>query len=212
MIHSIQGKLLQYSPTFLVIQNGGLGIGAHVPVTTSQIFNTLGQEVFLHTHLHVQMNARSGDTSLALFGFNRPIEKDVFLLLISISGIGPKGALRILSETTPEDLAAIVMADNMNGLTRLKGIGKKTAEILMPQLKNAFEKIDLSQISDQSLSMQSGNASEAVWALISLGVKDTVAKKAVEKAVLLAGRSSGYHCADSRSSQKHLKMKTASQD
>lgn len=190
MIEIVKGKLLAQKPTYLIIENGATGIGVHVPVSTGQKFSQIGEDVYLFTHTHVQMNARSGDTTLALYGFCREVEKDVFLLLIGISGIGPKGALRILSETSPEDLAGMVATGDANALTKLKGIGKKTAEVLLPQLKNAFDKIDLDSDGFMPSLAPSGPAQEAVLALMSLGVKEGPAVKAVDKAVKALGEES----------------------
>lgn len=190
MIEVLKGNLLIHKPTHLVIENGNMGIGVDVPLTTSQQFSVVGKEVFLHTKLMVQMNARSGDTNLSLYGFAREVEKDVFTLLISISGIGPKGALRILSEKTPEDLSIIVKSDSIQELTKLKGIGQKTAEVLMPQLKNAFSKIELEDNISSTAFVGNLSSQEAILALISLGVKEANARKAVDKAVKVMGAES----------------------
>jgi holliday junction DNA helicase RuvA len=188
MIEILTGKLLVQKPTLYIIENNGMGIAVQVPVGTGGNL-VLGEPISLHTHLHLQVNARSGETSLALYGFGRETDREVFRLLISISGIGPKAALRILSEATPEDLAAIVKTDNPAGLTRLKGIGKKTAEVLLPQLKNAFEKIDLQSTTSLIGNTASSAAQDAIWALISLGVKEGTASKAVSQALQALGES-----------------------
>lgn len=186
MIETLKGRLLQKFPTHLIVENNGLGIGVDVPLSTSSGLGDIGTEIQLFTHLHLGINARGGDASLALYGFARELDKNVFLLLTGISGIGPKAALRILSSSSPEELAELVAGGDAMALTRLKGIGKKTAEVLFPQLRNAFADLDMTVTSTDGGSLSARH--EALDALLSLGVKESTARSALDKAMKALGQ------------------------
>ncbi|MGL1903827.1 MAG: Holliday junction branch migration protein RuvA [Fibrobacterales bacterium] len=179
MIEHLTGILIDAAPTHLVISVGGTGYGLDVSLTTGSHYISVGDTVSIFTYLHVK------EDQLHLFGFFTRQEREVFLALIGISGIGPKMAQRILSETTPGQLAHIVADEDIVALNKFKGVGKKTASLLLIHLKTSFAKMNLFE----ELTAIASVDSEAVMALVALGVKDSAAKKAIESAAKVLGKS-----------------------
>jgi Holliday junction DNA helicase RuvA len=134
MIAYLKGTLLKKAPNQVIIDTGGVGYSAAIPVST---FLKLGAEgttvaLFIHTHL--------SDDALALYGFGSLEERDMFLKLIGISGIGPKLAMNILSGIAPEELAEAVRRTDVARITLVPGIGKKTALRIAMELQDKLEK------------------------------------------------------------------------
>jgi Holliday junction DNA helicase RuvA len=127
------------------------------------------------------------EDSLTLYGFSDAQEKELFLNMIEVNGIGPKMAQRILSSVSPNDFLSMIAMEDSHGLSKIKGIGKKTSEMLVLTLKDKALSISATAGKDSSLAMPFAQQ-EAVLALHTLGVKDPGAKKAVEKAAELLGR------------------------
>jgi Holliday junction DNA helicase RuvA len=138
MIASLSGTILKVEATSLVIGVGGVGIRVTVPKTVLEDVAGIGRSVRLHTHLLVREN------ELALYGFDSEEDLQLFEVFISISGIGPKVALSILSTLSPELLKSAIMREETAVLQRVPGIGKKTAERIMFQLR---DKLDLTAVS-----------------------------------------------------------------
>ncbi len=179
MIEFLRGRLDQRQPTRLVIDVGGVGMGVDVSLRTAEKFPVVGETIRILTYLHVR------EESLDLYGFQDLAEKALFLKLLSVSGIGPRLALRILSAVPPQQLAQMILAGDIRGLTALKGIGKKTAEVMVASLRASMAKLDLPPPGDgKPAAGDAGDESvrDAVLALISLGVKDNAAQAAVQKA------------------------------
>ncbi len=130
MIASVHGTIESLGPDWVVVNVSGIGFLVHVPSTTAVKLGSTGQEVHLHTHLVVR------EDDLILFGFATPDDLDVFELLISASGIGPKVALAILSTLSADEVCTAIVTGNMPQLTRVPGVGKKTAERLILELKD----------------------------------------------------------------------------
>tara|TARA_B110000483_G_C18193488_1_gene541996 strand:- start:1028 stop:1609 length:582 start_codon:yes stop_codon:yes gene_type:complete len=172
MIEMLTGKILNHSPTLVVLDVLGVGYGIHMSLKGS-LGLIVGQQISLHTFLSVK------EDSLTLFGFQDPSEKSIFLKLIGVNGIGPKLAQRILSETTPADIVNLVLREDETGLTKLKGVGKKTAGLLILHLKSKVQGLLLT---DNSIPINP-ILLDAISALCSLGLKEPTAKKAVEKAM-----------------------------
>lgn len=183
MIETLRGILTLKRPTMLVVECGGVGLGVQVSLNTSQNSPEIGQTIQLLTHLVVREDA------LQLFGFASAGEKELFLRLIEVSGVGPKLALRILSETDPATFLGMIATGDIKGLTGLKGIGRKTAEMLLVGLKDSAAALlaATGQALPGSTAPTSPAQQEAVLALLSLGVKEPLARKAVEKAAALLG-------------------------
>ncbi len=188
MIERIRGILVQKSPTFVVVECAGVGYGINISAYTAGKLPEEGTEVVLHTNLVVR------EDSMTLFGFADKTEKDTFIMLLDVNGVGPKLAQRILSGSTPADLLNMIASDNKAALGKIKGLGKKTCEQMTLTLKEkagtmlqALGDVEGSGIT--SMGALTGAKMEAVLALHTLGVKDPAAEKAVIKAVDVLGDS-----------------------
>lgn len=170
MIASLRGRLLSKKPDNVIIEAGGVGYGIQVPLTLLSSLPEEGREVFLHIHTHVR------EDILQLFGFQTEDEKRVFTSLIGISGIGPKIALSILSTIPPDKFHRVIDSEDVDLLCRVPGLGKKTAQRLILELKEKLPSLikgrkDKDDVFDDTLS-----------ALMNLGYKRAVAHDVLEKA------------------------------
>ncbi len=181
MIERLRGILAQKTPLLAIIECGGVGYGVNVSARTGEMLPSEGSELTLLTHLVVR------EDSLTLYGFLDMQEKELFLNMIEVTGIGPKMAQRILSSISPSDLLSLIAMEDSAGLSKIKGIGKKTSEMLVLALKDKALAISASS-GDSSVAMPFAEQ-EAILALHTLGVKDPGAKKAVEKAAEILGKS-----------------------
>ncbi len=183
MIEFLRGRLAQTHPTRLVIDVGGVGFGVDVSLRTAELFVKVGEPIEIITYLHVK------EESLELYGFQNAVEKMIFLKLLGVSGIGPRLALRILSAVQPHQLAQMIVSGDIRALTGLKGVGKKTAEVMVASLRASLGKLDLSGSEGGSPHLDAGGEAsrDAVLALITLGVKDMAAQSAVQKALARLG-------------------------
>jgi holliday junction DNA helicase RuvA len=179
MIEFLRGRLSQSLPTRLVVDVGGVGFGIDVSLRTAESFTRVGEPIEIITYLHVKEDA------LELYGFQSAVEKMIFLKLLGVSGIGPKLALRILSAVQPFQLAQMIIGGDIRSLTALKGIGKKTAEVMVATLRASLGKLDLQGPEGEkpSLDAVGESARDAIMALVSLGVKETAAQAGVQKAL-----------------------------
>jgi Holliday junction DNA helicase RuvA len=171
MIARIRGILLQKSPTSVLIETGGIGFQLHIPVSSMNDIGEPGQEVQLFTVLHVREDA------LQLFGFATRQEKDLFLQLISVSGIGPRLAQSVLSGISVDDFGAAIHQQNFSALSSIPGIGRKTAERLVVELK---DKIGITAQPGKTEG-RTPVSEEAVMALLSLGYKRNQAESVIRK-------------------------------
>jgi Holliday junction DNA helicase RuvA len=188
MIERIRGILVQKTPTFVVVECAGVGYGVNISAYTAGKLPEEGVEVTLHTNLVVR------EDSMTLFGFADTTEKNLFLMLLDVNGVGPKMAQRILSGVTPADLLNMIASDNKAALSKIKGLGKKTCEQMTLTLKDkagamlqSLGNVEGSGIT--GIGALTGSKLEAVLALHTLGVKDPAAEKAVVKAVEVLGDS-----------------------
>ena len=178
MISQINGKLISLNEGFVIIELGGLGL--KVNMSTSSIRNfKLNEIISIVTHMHVR------EDSLDLFGFINESSKKLFLMLISISGIGPKLGMTILSGIEPEKLKTCIISGDVKTLTSISGVGAKTAKRIIIELKDKFSKVD-----DENLGFNDEKDSEIfnniLNALISLGYSEIESKKVIEKLNLLS--------------------------
>ncbi len=176
MIEFLRGRLAAKSPDRAVIDVGGVGFGVEVSLRTAERLGAVGDTAELLTYLHVREEA------LDLYGFHEAAEKTLFLKLIGVSGIGPRLALRILSSMTPQKLAEAILHGDVVGLTSLKGVGKKTAEVIIASLRASLAKIEFPLDAAPSPPGPAGSFHDAVRALVALGVKEMQAQEAVQKA------------------------------
>ncbi len=188
MIERIRGILVQKTPTFVVVECAGVGYGVNISAYTAGKHPEEGVEVTLHTNLVVR------EDSMTLFGFADTTEKNLFLMLLDVNGVGPKMAQRILSGVTPADLLNMIANDNKAALSKIKGFGKKTCEQMTLTLKDKAGAMlqslgDVEGSGITGIGALTGAKLEAVLALHTLGVKDPAAEKAVVKAVEVLGDS-----------------------
>ena len=179
MIAHLSGRLLEKTTQSMIIENGGVGYQVLVPLSTFYALPEEGQRVGLHIYTYVREDA------LLLFGFQSILEKSIFLMLISVSGIGPKLAINILSGIGPEELIEAMARGDSPRLQSIPGVGKKTAERIALELKDKALKI----MGDRPITTQplaSGEdkrvIEDAVSALINLGYPAKSAKTAIDKA------------------------------
>lgn len=171
MIGSLKGRLIEKLPPRVLVEAGGVGYEVEVPMSTAFALPEVGAEVALLTHLVVR------DDAHLLYGFATKGERDLFRALIKINGVGPKLALTVLSGISRDAFVACVRDGDVAQLTRLPGIGKKTAERLIIELKDRVGALGaLGGTPDTSPS------SEAISALESLGYKSSEATKMVQAA------------------------------
>lgn len=156
MIGRIRGSLVQRGADDVVIDVGGVGYAIAVTPRTLTELPPVGDEVVLHTHLHVR------EDQLALFGFGSAADKDLFGMLLGVSGVGPKVAMAILATLGHDQLRTAVITDDVAALTDVPGIGKRSAQKLLLELKPRFDAAD-------AVIEASGPMSEVREALINLG-------------------------------------------
>jgi Holliday junction DNA helicase RuvA len=180
MIERILGNLTEKSPTFCVVDCHGVGLGLHISLNTFQKLEKFPENtmVSLYAYLHVREDV------LQLYGFFDVAEREMFQLLISISGVGPRLAIAVLSGSTAEELRSAIVREDVAMLTRIPGVGKKTAQRLVLELKEKIQKrgdierlVAISSISQQVRE----KVNEAMLALVSLGYKQQEAQAAIDK-------------------------------
>ena len=192
MITYIRGILEGMEEDKVIVDVGGVGYGIYMAGTAMGRLPALGKEVKIHTYLHVK------EDLMQLYGFLTRDELRVFRLLIGVSGIGPKGGLGILSALGPDDLRFAVASNDVKAIQTAPGIGKKTAEKLILELKDKF---DLQEAFEQKLAGNQAAAAvrqagepdafqDAVQALTALGYSGTEALQAVKKVEITEGMDS----------------------
>lgn len=175
MIYSLRGKLTVKELGFVVIECGGVGYGCKTSYNTVAAIGEIGSEVMLYTHLYVREDA------VELFGFASLQELSCFKLLISVSGVGPKAATSILSDVSPERFAFLIASGDSKAFTKTKGIGAKTAQRIVLELKD--------KISSESLS-GSAASDYAEFAAVSSDTAGASVTEALE-ALMVLGYSQG---------------------
>ena len=175
MIYNIKGTLTYTDPSFAVVECGGVGFKCFVSMTTLKELPSIGNEVNLFTYMSVREDA------LDLFGFYEPDELEAFKLLISVSGIGPKAAIAILSVLSPSKLSVAVSSGDVRAITMANGVGKKTAERVVLDLKDKMVGLGGSAQAVQNAQSvaSSEGAQEAVEVLVSLGFNQSDAATVV---------------------------------
>jgi Holliday junction DNA helicase RuvA len=181
MIAYLHGQLAESAPTHVVVDCGGVGYSVFIPLSSYDKLPAPGGDVKLLTYHHV--NAQDGTQQL--FGFATVDEREMFLLLISISGIGPKLACNILSSASITGLRNAIAAGDTKTLSALRGIGKKTAERLVVELK---DKVGVARTTPVDPRL-----TDAISALVSLGYKQVDAHKAV---LAVAGKLDAKACVE----------------
>ncbi len=172
MISRLHAKVLAKGNDFLIADVNGLGLKVRVPTPLLDTINTLGKEINLFTHLRLAGNGREID--VMLFGFSSADELALFEQLLSVSGVGPKVALSVLSAAPVDAIRAAIMQGNVQVLTRYPGIGRKTAERLVMELKGKVSVADAGEV----LAVSAAD-SEALAALTALGYSVMEAQRAL---------------------------------
>ncbi|HET9364065.1 MAG TPA: Holliday junction branch migration protein RuvA [Candidatus Angelobacter sp.] len=172
MIAHLRGKLISKHPNQAIVEAGGVGYDITISVPTFSELPALNAEVSFFIHTHVREDA------LALFGFLRPQDKQLFEKLLSVSGIGPKLAITILSGMSADAMVAAIKGNNVAALTRIPGIGKKTAERMVLELR---DKLDAFGIAAETAPAVSPVEEDVISALVNLGYQRAMAEKALAR-------------------------------
>jgi Holliday junction DNA helicase RuvA len=180
MIEFIKGKIVNKKPTSVIIESGGIGFFINITLSAYEKLPPLDSEAKIVTHFHVKENPMG----VVLYGFVDEGEREVFRQIISVSGIGPKTAMSMLSAISYRELTELISKGNYMPLTRITGVGKKTAERLAVELKDKLAKaesgFDVSKLGIDT-STDIGKMSGIISALINLGYNRIEADKMVRK-------------------------------
>jgi Holliday junction DNA helicase RuvA len=178
MIDFIAGIIAEKTPTRLVVENAGFGLDLLISTNTYKDLPAVGDKVKLRTYLHVR------EDSLQLFAFSDENERNVFTSLLSVSGIGPRLAQTILSGMRYQELITAIQGGDLKALTSISGVGTKTAQRMIIELKEKFSLLGLiedKEPQDFRMRNMSSVEEEALLALISLGYKRYIVEKALNK-------------------------------
>jgi len=177
MIALLRGKVLHKSPTEIVVDVNGVGYAASISLSTFQALEHSSKEIQLFTHLYVR------EDTIQLFGFATEFEREMFRLLITVSGIGPKMAQTILSGMNTEELRNAIFSQNVTLLTTISGVGKKTAERLIVELRDKLGKVEVKESFVSIPFAQTSVVTESINALTSLGYNRIQAEQTVRTIV-----------------------------
>jgi holliday junction DNA helicase RuvA len=177
MIAHIRGRLISKHPNQAVVDCGGVGYDITITVPTFTELSDVGSEVALHIHTHVR------EDTIALFGFLRPEEKRLFERLLSVSGIGPSLAIKILSGMDAGDMVAAIRGNDLARLTRIPGIGRKTAERMVLELRDKLDDFAAAPAPATAAPVHE----DVLSALVNLGYQ----RPAAERALAMASKNGG---------------------
>jgi holliday junction DNA helicase RuvA len=183
MIGLLRGRLLEKRPNQVILDVGGVGYLVAVPLSTFAALGELHAEVTLLIHTHVREDA------LSLYGFLSQREKHLFELLLGASGVGPSLALKILSGMNVEELVPAIRTGDLARLTRIPGVGRKTAERMVVELKDKLESVAI-EAEKPAPASPAGVEADVKSALINLGYDERTAESAVAEAKREAGTAS----------------------
>jgi Holliday junction DNA helicase RuvA len=188
MIAHLSGTLLAKHATSVIVDVGGVGYEVTIPVTTFYDLEEAGSQVQLRIYTHVREEA------LQLYGFKTARERELFTQLISVSGIGPKSAIAMLSGMSADEIITAIRTNNLARLTSIPGLGKKTAERLVIELRDKMSKLSSPELEEQIAARASGAApsgddvrEDALSALVNLGYQRGAAEKAITHATQEGG-------------------------
>jgi Holliday junction DNA helicase RuvA len=178
VIAHLRGRILEKQPNRIVMDVNGVGYDLAVPLSTFYGLGEPGSEIALRVHTHVREDA------LALYGFKTKLEQELFERLIGVSGIGPKVALAVLSGIEPSDLIRAISRGDLARLTAIPGVGKKTAERIVLELRDRLPRVEVAAIGGIDARVEPPELRDDVLsALINLGYHRPLAEKAVDSAV-----------------------------
>jgi holliday junction DNA helicase RuvA len=182
MIALLRGRLLEKHPNRLIVDVQGVGYDVQVPVSTFYEAGEAGRDVTLRIHTHVR------EDQIALFGFATPLEHQIFERLIGVNGVGPKLALAVLSGIEPADFVRAVQGGDVVRLTRIPGVGKKTAERLTLELRDRLPAVDAAPADEAPAPANGALRADVVSALVNLGYQSSLVDKAVSAALTARAR------------------------
>lgn len=174
MIATLRGVLSYKSTQHVIVDVHGIGYRVAVPLATFYMLPDVGATVTLAIHTHVREDA------ISLFGFHSAEEKAIFQRMIAVSGIGPRLALNILSGIAPDELTGAILAEDMGRLVTIPGVGRKMAERLIFELKEKLMSAGVDPMRHRS--EEDALRDDALSALVNLGYKESIAKKAIDRA------------------------------
>jgi Holliday junction DNA helicase RuvA len=175
MIASLTGRLKRKANDYLVVDVAGVGYQVQVPLSTYCSIPEIGDEVSLHIHTYVR------EDSLLLFGFLEEPEKEMFLLLMGVSGIGPKLALSVLSCLSVNDLCSAICSSDDSKLCTISGIGKKTAARMVLELKDKIKLLAMDRPEKGMKPAVADDVEDAISALVNLGYKKPLAEDVLKR-------------------------------
>jgi Holliday junction DNA helicase RuvA len=175
MIARLRGTVVDKSPSRVVIDVGGVGYDVQIPLSTFYPLGDAGSEVALRVHTHVREDV------IALYGFATPLEHDLFERLIAINGVGPKLALAVLSGIEPAELIRAVRDQDVVRLTRIPGVGKKTAERIGLEMRDRLPLVAADAGRDKPAAAEDQLRIDVLSALMNLGYQAAAAEKALDK-------------------------------
>lgn len=171
MIAHLRGRLIAKHPNQAIVEASGVGYDVNISVPTFSQLPALGTEIAFHVHTHVR------EDSIALFGFLRPAEKQLFERLICVSGIGPKLAITILSGMPADEMVGAIRGNDVARLTRIPGIGKKTAERMVLELRDKLQDFGAPSVAAPASPIEE----DVLSALVNLGYQRPAAERALAK-------------------------------
>ena len=182
MYYFIKGKVVYFEDGRVVVENNGIGYDLLVSKNTQAALQDKKDEVLVYTCVKLSSGITASDETIKLYGFSNLEEKAMFIKLTSISGVGPKTALQILSEIDPKTLALNIVNADSKALSKVKGIGKKTAMRIILELKEKLEEEDFDTFGDTPIrKVEDQISQDAVLALASLGMTKGEATKKVQE-------------------------------
>ncbi|HBK88438.1 MAG: Holliday junction branch migration protein RuvA [Cyclobacteriaceae bacterium] len=182
MIAYLKGKLVHKEPTHVIVEVGGVGYQASISFNTFSDIKDR-EDIRLSTYLHVREDAH------VLFGFSTEAEKSMFLNLISVNGVGPNTAMMVLSSLPPEELKSAILREDAATLQAVKGIGGKTAQRLILELRDKLRKSGPNEILTLGGSQNNTTRQEALTALMTLGIPRAAAEKSIETVLKKSGNT-----------------------
>lgn len=180
MFYSLTGKVIYTDSTYVAVDCSGVGYKCLTTANTLNKIGPIGSKVTLYTHLNVY------EKGADLYGFYEQTELECFKILTTVSGVGPKAGLSILSVLNPEQLALAIATGDTKSITRAQGVGPKIAQRVVLELKDKLksalpESLVTGEVESAGIASQAGNASEAVSALVMLGYSQSEASVAIAK-------------------------------
>lgn len=177
MISYLEGKLVEESPTHIVVENNGVGYFVQIPLSSYKKFPPTSDGIKVYTHLHVREDA------IQLYGFATETERELFRMLISVSGVGPRVAQSVLSGISVQQFKRCMAENDLLPLTAIPGVGKKTAQRLLVELKEKFpQEAPAEAVGEVLAGALSSTDRDAIRALVSLGCKSREAERLVRLA------------------------------